>query len=49
MKILIIQPKIGWEIMIIFFLIFTQYQKNIKVQVSLLVKDNSRAKDLFSE
>ena len=47
MQILIIQPKIGMGDMIIYLPYIHAISKKYKKSVSLLVKDNSRAKELF--
>ena len=49
MKILIIQPKKGMGDMIIYLPYIHAISKNYKKSVSLLVKDNSRAKDLLAD
>ena len=49
MQILIIQPKIGMGDMIIYLPYIHAISKNYKKSVSLLVKDNSRAKDLLAD
>ena len=48
MKILIIQPKIGMGDMIIYLPYIHAISKKYKQSVSILVKENSRAKDLLS-
>ena len=48
MKILIIQAKKGMGDMVIYLPYIRQFQKNIK-KVSILAKNNSRAKDLLAE
>ena len=47
MKVLVIQPKIGMGDMIIYLPYIHAISKKYKRSVSLLVKDNSRAKDLL--
>ena len=49
MKVLVIQPKIGMGDMIIYLPYIHAISKKYKKPVSILVKDNSRAKDLFAE
>ena len=49
MKILVIQPKIGMGDMIIYLPYIHAISKKYKKSVSLLVKDNSRAKDLLAD
>lgn len=49
MQILIIQPKIGMGDMIIYLPYIHAISKKYKESVSLLVKDNSRAKELLAE
>ena len=49
MQILIIQPKKGMGDMIIYLPYIHAISKNYKKSVSLLVKDNSRAKDLLAD
>ena len=49
MKILIIQPKKGMGDMIIYLPYIHAISKKYKKSVSVLVKDNSRAKDLLAE
>ena len=49
MQILIIQPKIGMGDMIIYLPYIHAISKKYKKPVSILVKDNSRAKDLLAE
>ena len=49
MQILIIQPKIGMGDMIIYLPYIHAISKKYKKSVSLLVKDNSRAKELLAE
>ena len=49
MQILIIQPKIGMGDMIIYLPYIHAISKKYKKSVSVLVKDNSRAKDLLAE
>jgi len=49
MQILIIQPKIGIGDMIIYLPYIHAISKNYKKSVSVLVKDNSRAKELLAE
>ena len=49
MKILIIQPKKGMGDMIIYLPYIHAISKSYKKSVSLLVKDNSRAKDLLAD
>ena len=49
MQILIIQPKIGMGDMIIYLPYIHAISKKYKKSVSLLVKDNSRAKDLLDD
>jgi len=49
MKILIIQPKMGMGDMIIYLPYIHSISKRYKKSVSLLVKENSRAKELLSD
>ena len=49
MQILIIQPKIGMGDMIIYLPYIHAISKKFKKSVSLLVKDNSRAKELLAD
>ena len=49
MQILIIQPKIGMGDMIIYLPYIHAISKKFKTPVSLLAKDNSKAKDLFDD
>ncbi len=49
MQILIIQPKIGMGDMIIYLPYIHAISKKYKKSVSILVKDNSRAKELLAE
>ena len=49
MQILIIQPKIGIGDMVIYLPYIHAISKNYKKSVSILVKDNSRAKELLAE
>jgi len=49
MQILIIQPKIGMGDMVIYLPYIHAISKKYKKSVSLLVKDNSRAKELLSD
>jgi len=49
MKILIIQPKIGMGDMIIYLPYIHAISKKYKKSVSILVKDNSRAKELLAD
>ena len=49
MKVLVIQPKIGMGDMIIYLPYIHAISKNYKSSVSLLVKDNSRAKELLAD
>ena len=49
MQILIIQPKIGMGDMIIYLPYIHAISKKYKKSVSVLVKDSSRAKELFAE
>ena len=49
MQILIIQPKIGMGDMIIYLPYIHAISKKYKKSVSLLVKDNSRAKELLAD
>ena len=49
MKVLVIQPKIGMGDMIIYLPYIHAISKTYKNSVSLLVKDNSRAKELLSD
>jgi len=49
MQILIIQPKIGMGDMIIYLPYIHAISKKYKKSVSVLVKDNSRAKQLLSD
>ena len=47
MKVLVIQPKIGMGDMVIYLPYIHAIAKNVRSPVSILVKNNSRAKDLF--
>ena len=47
MKVLVIQPKIGMGDMVIYLPYIHAISKKYNAPVSLLVKDNSRARDLF--
>ena len=49
MKVLVIQSKIGMGDMIIYLPYIHAISKNYKSSVSLLVKDNSRAKELLAD
>lgn len=49
MKVLVIQPKIGMGDMIIYLPYIHAISKKYKVEVSLLVKDNSRASSLLTD
>ena len=49
MQILIIQPKIGMGDMIIYLPYIHAISKKYKISVSVLVKDNSRAKELLAD
>ena len=49
MQILIIQPKIGMGDMIIYLPYIHAISKKYKKSVSILVKDNSRAKELLAD
>ena len=49
MKVLVIQPKIGMGDMIIYLPYIHAISKNYKNPVSILVKDNSRAKELLAD
>ena len=47
MKVLVIQPKIGMGDMIIYLPYIQAISKHYKNSVSILVKENSRAKELL--
>ena len=49
MKVLVIQPKIGMGDMIIYLPYIHAISKKYGVSVSILVKENSRAKELLAE
>ena len=49
MKVLVIQPKIGMGDMIIYLPYIHAISKHYKIPVSILVKDNSRARDLLND
>ena len=49
MKVLVIQPKIGMGDMIIYLPYIHAISEKFKTPVSLLAKDNSRAKELFAD
>ena len=49
MKVLVIQPKIGMGDMIIYLPYIHAISKHYRVPVSILVKDNSRARDLLND
>ena len=49
MKVLVIQPKIGMGDMIIYLPYIHAISKNYKISVSILVKGNSRAKELLAD
>ena len=49
MKVLVIQPKIGMGDMIIYLPYIHAISKNYNNSISLLVKDNSRAKELLTD
>ena len=49
MKVLVIQPKIGMGDMIIYLPYIHAISKNYKNSISILVKDNSRAKELLAD
>ena len=49
MKVLVIQPKIGMGDMVIYLPYIHAISKKYKTAVSILVKDNSRAKQLLAE
>ena len=49
MKVLVIQPKIGMGDMIIYLPYIHAIAKYYNESVSILVKDNSRAKELFAD
>jgi heptosyltransferase II len=49
MKVLVIQPKIGMGDMIIYLPYIHAISKNCKNPVSILVKDNSKAKELLAD
>jgi len=49
MQILIIQPKIGMGDMVIYLPYIHAISKKYKISVSVLVKDNSRAKELLAD
>ena len=49
MKVLVIQPKIGMGDMVIYLPYIHAISKKYKTAVSILVKENSRAKQLLAE
>ena len=49
MKVLVIQPKIGMGDMVIYLPYIHAISKKYNSQVSLLVKENSKANDLLIE
>ena len=49
MKVLVIQPKIGMGDMIIYLPYIHAISNNYKSSVTLLVKENSRAKELLAD
>ena len=49
MKVLVIQPKIGMGDMVIYLPYIHAISKKYKTAVSILVKENSRANQLFTE
>ncbi len=49
MKVLVIQPKIGMGDMIIYLPYIHEISKSYKNSISILVKENSRAKDLLED
>ena len=49
MKVLVIQPKIGMGDMVIYLPYIHAISRKYQTAVSILVKENSRAKQLFAE